>query len=223
MAEGPADTCICVYFRDTPDCVAAAATAAAGPFSRLLRAGCQLRFVCAVSPETRTPLFREVAAVQPTIQFAFLADTATKAEAFRFALDLPTRSRYFMWFDSPVGLQNKTDARRWVARAIRQLRVAELVGAVYRAPVLPQHGTWLQQQLLDFEFQCPKYVNCVASNWMLAHRADFLSWPCPKPDTPDADIDVMLGLWLYAKKLRVNHFRDDVCFAAECGAEKALC
>lgn len=223
MAEGPADTCICVYFRDTPECVHEAAAIAAGPLSRLLRSSCRLQFVCAVSPEKRAALFREVMAAQPAIHFSFLPDTASKAEALRYAIDLPGRERYFMWFDSPACLQPQTDARSWWFRAIRQLRVAELVGAVYRAPVTEKHCTWLQQQLRDFEAPCPKYVNCVASNWMLAHRSDMRSWPWPQPDTADADIAVLLGLWLHAKKLRVNHFRDDVRVAAECGVEKALC
>lgn len=221
MAEGPASTCVCVFFRDTPECVSDAAAAVAGPITRLLSLGCRIRFVCAVSPEKRSAIFSRVMAEKPAIQFIFLPDTASKADAMHFALNSPTPEQYFAWFDNPTTLQAKTDARGWLFRAVRQLRVAELVGAVYRAPVEPRHCSWLQRQLLDFEFHCPKYVNCVTSNWLLAQRSDLLNWSWPKPDMTETDMDVFLGLWLHAKKMRVNHFRDDVQTTANnCGIEK---
>jgi hypothetical protein len=201
-----------------------ATAAVTGPFSRLLSLGCRVRFVCAVSPDRRAQIFSSVIAEQSAVQLLFLPDTASKAEAFHFALQQPTPEQYFMWFDSPAGLKPRADARGWLFRAIRQLRVAEVVGAVDRGAVTEKHCAWIQRRIGNFEFRCPKYVNYIASNWLLARRSSLLEWEWPVPEMDDSEMDLLLGLWLYAKKLSINHFRDDVQIDAnEFGAEKALC
>lgn len=222
MAEGPAETGVCVFFRDTADCYEQASNAARGQIGKLASLGCVLRFICAVSASKRTELFRRVMDAQPTIQFCFLPETVGKTEAMSFGFRQTTGyEKYFMWFDGTTKLNAEVSASLWLARAIRQLRVADLVGAVYRSPVAEQHCAWLQKRICNHRAICPKYVNYVASNWFVTRRNFFADLRWPDTSASDDDMDVLLGLLMHEKKFRVNHFRDNVCHVTN--SEKALC
>lgn len=214
MAEGPAEIGACVFFRDTPDCFERVADVARGQIGKLLPLGCALRFICAVPATKRTEIFRRVMDVQPAIQFCFLSETVGKAEAMHFGFQQATsHERYFMWFDSATKIDQNISVRLWLTRAIRQLRVADLVGAVYRSPVSEQHCVWLQKRICNYRVPCPKYVNYVSGNWFVTRRDFFVDLRWPDTAVSDDDMDVLLGLLMHAKKFRVNHFRDNVCHA----------
>ena len=222
MAEGPAETGVCVFFRGAADCAAQASNVARSQIGKLASLGCALRFICSVSTASRTEIFRRVMDVQPTIQFCFLPETVGKAEAMSFGFRQATGyEKYFMWFDADTKLDADVSASRWLARSIRQLRVADLVGAVYRSPVADQHCDWLQKRICNHRAICPKYVNYVASNWFVTRRNFFSDLRWPDPLVSDDDMDVLLGLLMHAKKFRVNHFRDNVRHGTN--SEKALC
>lgn len=222
MAEGPAETGVCVFFRDTDDCAELAATAARGQIGKLASLGCVLRFICAIAASKRTEVFRRVMDAQPTIQFCFLPETTGKAKAMSFGFQQATSyEKYFMWFDGDTRLDTDISAGLWLSRAIRQLRVADLVGAVYRSPVTDQHCEWLQKRICNHRVICPKYVNYIAGNWFVTRRNFFADLRWPDVTVADDDMDVLLGLLMHAKKFRVNHFRDNV--RHETHSEKALC
>jgi hypothetical protein len=213
MAEGPADTCVCVLFYGADDyCFQLAQRVLNEPLRQLARLNVEFRFgMNAVGDATRQ--FVEAAAAEH-FNGAELFCSAQNIYKYpimrRMFYEKPLRAPVTMWFDDNSYLNPAVDVQQWYERITKQLSNCSVIGSVYTQGLVGGQADWIRAQPWFNSRPPGPYVKYPVGGWWAAQTAVLQQFDWPVPEIKHYGGDVMLGELCKQQDLLLCHFRDDV-------------